>query len=225
MTNKNNDLLVSHIMPNVMYSNSGLINELNKILMKGVNERLSIEKLLKFGTINDPPLGEFKTEEFEEYGEKKIKVSITVYEKAYILIPISICEILGFDPINDTCDNVIISPSGYSVCFLNNIESPVTINFSGFFDINRLRPEYLMIYTDIIEQAIVGNSFSKLIKIVPVYHESTDSYKTLEFKNKEFHSLENTLVKRIKFEIRSHSGDLINFMEGSKIFINLLFSK
>jgi hypothetical protein len=148
-----------------------------------------------------------------------------VYEKAYILIPISICEILGFDPINDVSENVILSPSGYSVCFLNNIEFPVTINFSGFFDINRLRPEYLMIYTDIIEQTIVGNSFSKLIKIVPVYHESTDSYKNLEFKNKEFHSLENTLVKRIKFEIRSHSGDLINFMEGSKIFINLLFSK
>ena len=222
--NKNNDL-VSHTIPNVMYSNSGLINELNKILISGNNERLSVEKLLKFNSINGPPLGVFKTEEFEEYGENKIKVSITVYEHSYILIPISICEILGFDPINDVSDNVILSPSGYSVCFLNNIESPVTINFSGFFDINRLRPEYLMIYTDIIEQTIVGNSFSKLIKIVPVYHESTDSYKNLEFKNKEFHSLENTLVKRIKFEIRSHSGDLINFMEGSKIFINLLFSK
>lgn len=220
------DLLKSHIMPNVMYSNSGLINELNKILSNRTKERLSIEKLLRSDTsIKGLPLGQFKTEEFEEYGEKKIKVSITVNEQSYILIPISICELLGFNPTIDTSDNVIISPSGYSVCFLNTFSDPITINFSGFFHLNRLRPEYLMVYTDIIEQTIVGNSFSKLIKIVPVYHESTDSYKTLEFKNKEFHSLENTLVKRIKFEIRSHSGDLINFMEGSKIFINLLFSK
>ncbi len=74
-------------------------------------------------------------------------------------------------------------------------------------------------------QSIVGNSFSKLVKIVPVYHESTDAYKTQDFKNNEFYSLENTLIKQIKFQIRSHSGNLINFMEGSKIFINLLFSK
>jgi hypothetical protein len=214
-------------MPNVMYSNSGLINELNKILNNGANDKSSIEKLLKSGAIqNEQLLGQFKTEEFEEYGEKKIKVSLTVNPQSYILIPISICELLGFDPTNDTSEDVVISPSGYSVCFLNSIDNyPITITFSGFFDINRLRPQYLMVYTDIIEQAIVGNSFSKLIKIVPVYHESTDSYKTQEFKNQEFHSLENTLVRRISFEIRSHSGDLINFMEGSKIFINLLFSK
>lgn len=221
------NLLSSHIMPNVMYSNSGLINELNKILNNGANDKSSIEKLLKSGVIqNEQLLGQFKTEEFEEYGEKKIKVSLTVNPQSYILIPISICELLGFDPTNDTSEDVVISPSGYSVCFLNSIDNyPITITFSGFFDINRLRPQYLMVYTDIIEQAIVGNSFSKLIKIVPVYHESTDSYKTQEFKNQEFHSLENTLVRRISFEIRSHSGDLINFMEGSKIFINLLFSK
>ncbi len=221
------NLLASHIMPNVMYSNSGLINELNKILSNVANDKSSIEKLLKSGTIqNDQLLGQFKSEEFEEYGEKKIKISHTVNPQSYILIPISICELLGFEATNDTSEDVVLSPSGYSVCFLNSIDNyPITITFSGFFDINRLRPQYLMIYTDIIEQAIVGNSFSKLIKIVPVYHESTDSYKTQEFKNQEFHSLENTLVRRISFEIRSHSGDLINFMEGSKIFINLLFSK
>lgn len=202
---------LSHVIPNIMYSNMGLINELNRIISNGQT------------------LGRFAMTEFEEYGEKKRKVSISVNDQSYILMPISICELLGFNPAKDVNENVIISPSGYSVCFLNNREDEthesVITNFSDFFDINRLRPEYLMVYTDIIEQTIVGNTFSKLIKIVPVFHESTDNYKTQEFQNKEFHPLENTLVKRIKFEIRSHCGDLINFMEGSKIFINLLFSK
>jgi len=146
------------------------------------------------------------------------------------LIPISICELLGFDPKTDANECAVISPSGYTVCFLGGSpdidgDEIISINFSKYYDINKLRPEYLMVYTDIIEQTIVGNTFSKLIKIVPVFHKSTDSYKTQEFQNKEFHSLENTLIKRIKFEIRSHSGDLINFVDGSKIFINLLFSK
>lgn len=199
---------ISHEMANVMYSNSGIIEELNKIL--------------SLTTV----LGKFTSQEFEEYGEKKLKISITLNSESYVLIPLSICEILGFNSVSDVSENAILAPSGYSVCFLNGYrEPPLTINFSRFLEIDRLRPEYLMVYTDIIEQTIVGNSFSKLIKIVPVFHESTDSYKTQEFQNKEFHSLESTLVKKIKFEIRSHSGHLINFMEGSKIFINLLFSR
>ena len=202
-----------YIIPNVMYSDSGLINALNKILSYG-----------------DTPLGQFKIQEYVEYGETKKKVSIYVNTQSFFLIPISICELLGFDPKTDANESALISPSGYTVCFLGGSpdidgDDIISITFSKYFDINKLRPEYLMVYTDIIEQTIVGNTFSKLIKIVPVFHKSTDSYKTQEFQNKEFHSLENTLIKRIKFEIRSHCGDLINFVEGSKIFINLLFSK
>jgi hypothetical protein len=82
-----------------------------------------------------------------------------------------------------------------------------------------------MVYTDIIEQNIVGDAFTKLLKIIPVFHQSTDNYKIQEFKTREFHPLESTLLKKIKVDIRSHSGELINFAEGSKIFMNFIFSK
>jgi hypothetical protein len=136
------------------------------------------------------------------------------------------CELLGLNYAIDVgSDNIVKSEESQSICFINSELNPVTVDFSNFFDINKFRPQYMMIYTDIINQSVVGNSFSNLIKIAPVYHESTDAYKTQEFKNNEFHSLENTLIKQIRFQIRSHSGNYINFMEGSKIFVNLLFSK
>jgi len=209
-----------YTIPNLMYTPSGIIFEINKFLSMG-NEH-----------------GKFKMEEVEEYGEKKIKVSLDVYSQSIITMSLAICELLGFDHLTDinTIDDedehegidIRMSRDGNYVVFVNTNpvkEETRNVKFSRYFDINKFRPDYLMIYTDIIEQSIVGNSFSKLVKIVPVYHESTDAYKTQDFKNNEFYSLENTLIKQIKFQIRSHSGNLINFMEGSKIFINLLFSK
>jgi hypothetical protein len=197
-----------HIIPNLLYSHSGIISEINRAINKNHDN------------------ANFTTREFEEYGEKKVKVSVRINGETVMVLSKDMCELLGLNYAIDVgSDNIVKSEESQSICFINSELNPVTVDFSNFFDINKFRPQYMMIYTDIINQSVVGNSFSNLIKIAPVYHESTDAYKTQEFKNNEFHSLENTLIKQIRFQIRSHSGNYINFMEGSKIFVNLLFSK
>ncbi len=85
----------------------------------------------------------------------------------------------GFDHLTDinTIDDedehegidIRMSRDGNYVVFVNTNpvkEETRNVKFSRYFDINKFRPDYLMIYTDIIEQSIVGNSFSKLVKIV-----------------------------------------------------------
>jgi hypothetical protein len=55
--------------------------------------------------------------------------------------------------------------------------------------------------------------------------ENQELLKIEEFKHKEFHPLESTLVKNININIRSNDGNLINFVDGSKVFLNLLFAR
>lgn len=190
-------------LTNYNYSRTSLATAINTIL-----------------TITESPSGSLTTTEYEAYDETRIKVHLHLNPHAFLMISRHVCDLLGYDFVKN--ENASITE--HFVCFINNSSNPKTINFGRHFDINRLNPKYLMIYTDIIEQNIVGSTFAKLLKIVPVFNESMDNYKIQEFKHKEFHPLENTLIRKIKVEIRSHSGDLINFSEDARIFMNLCFS-
>ena len=92
------------------------------------------------------------------------------------------------------------------------------------FNIDYLKPQYMMLYADFIQPSIVGESYSKLLKIIQIPNNNAN-YHTEEFQHQETHSLENTLIKTMHFEIRSHTGELINFADSKNIFLNLLFSK
>ena len=94
-----------------------------------------------------------------------------------------------------------------------------------FMDLNILKPNYMMIYMDIIKPIIVGNTYSKLLRVVPYQHLENCDYNVQDFRHRENHPLENTLLKTIHVEIRSHTGELINFAEGKHIHMNLLFSR
>lgn len=83
----------------------------------------------------------------------------------------------------------------------------------------------MMIYTDVIKPIIVGSTYSKLLRVIPIEHSENYDYKVQDFRHRENHELENTLLKTIHVEIRSHTGELINFAEGKQIHLNLLFSR
>ena len=106
----------------------------------------------------------------------------------------------------------------------NNVKK-LKIKLKGYPDIDKLKPNYLMIYSDIIDSNIVGSANAKLLKIVPIVSNKNDSYNVYECKHKEFHSLENTYIQSVKIQIRSHSGDIVNFIPNHNVFINLLFEK
>ena len=78
-----------------------------------------------------------------------------------------------------------------------------------------------MIYTDIITPCIVGSGYANLLKIIPVETKELDNIQ--EFKNKEFHSMDSTLLKNINISIRCNDGNLVNFADNARVFINLLF--
>jgi hypothetical protein len=81
----------------------------------------------------------------------------------------------------------------------------------------------MMVYSNIVEGSIVGNKICNILKIVPTKkHE--DNYVLNEFKHNEFYDLHNTDIDEIEITLRSHDGEIINFLSDQNVIINLLFS-
>ena len=147
--------------------------------------------------------------------------TFTLKKKAIISLTSSVCSILGFDPKSDK-DYFLKKSEGY--VFFNPSNEDIEIPMNNSFNIDYLKPKYMMLYADFIQPSIVGESYSKLLKIIQIPNNNAN-YHTDEFQHQETHSLENTLIKTMHFEIRSHTGELINFADSKNIFLNLLFSK
>ena len=197
------------------------------------NKDISIEKIVS--TINDfinPINCSIKiTEETNNAGVKYVYISLSLSAGALLSIPSSICEILGVDisviPAQETYDRFskVLIVDEYVIFSNNNRDGEDDqIVFVNKPDINVLKPEYFMLYTNIIDQCIVGDRFTKLLKIIP-YQPFSDGYKIEEFKHLEQHTLENNNIREIHIEIRSHTGSLVNFPKNKKVFLNLLFTK
>jgi len=120
----------------------------------------------------------------------------------------------------------------------NNCELSITYNLAKFFGMNItntndlikisivknsptkigkinwhiFRPAYLMIYTDLVKPTLISSSYANILRVVPVKSENKDlDYQSTEFKTVEFREIANNVVNVIKLEIRSHSGELVQF--------------
>ena len=80
------------------------------------------------------------------------------------------------------------------------------------------------IYTNIIQNCVVGNSMSKLIKIVNISKGSFGQSLHFEFSRPQYHTLVNKHFNEIEIELRSGSGQLFPFHFGNTI-VQLVFKR
>ena len=92
---------------------------------------------------------------------------------------------------------------------------PMTI---GFY------PPLMLVYSDIVSHTIIGEKFCQLLKICEIGEKRND-YVTYEFDNVEFFDCPNTIMKELRFDIKSHHGEYLEFEKGSVVFINLVFQR
>jgi len=120
----------------------------------------------------------------------------------------------------------LILPSEYLIreyAVTLTVEKNSRILGKAFVNLNHFKPQYLMIYCNIIKNSIIGNEYSNLLRIVPIDQNNKRSHQTVDFKNITFHEIANYLVNRIKIEIRDHSGNIVNF-ENNNINLHLYFT-
>lgn len=137
-----------------------------------------------------------------------------------------IAEIMGFEREIDPGDNTATGVKIWEhdgICVVQWSKSVEVSPFLYNMDINRLKPEYLMVYANIIDHNIVGNKMVKLLRIVPLSKHKENTYDTIEFSKPEYHSLESTYFDSVDIEIRDHAGSLVNFIDKKNV-MNLYFS-
>lgn len=86
------------------------------------------------------------------------------------------------------------------------------------------RPAFLMIYTDFVKPTLISSEYTNILRIVPVRREEKNvEYQSIEFKNVEFREIATNFVNIINIEIRSHSGELVQF-SNNFLSIHLYFT-
>ena len=198
------------IIPNIMWTENTLIAYLN--------ETIESVAYLSAITTND----------------NRSIYNLKLKHGGMVLLPSSVCDILGFEYTAHQTQEYCVAKK-YGTLFFN-IFNPSTMDESSkvltFTDVlmnkplqmSALKPQYIMLYADFIKPSIVGESYSKLLKIIQIPNHNAN-YHTEEFQLQESHSLENTLLQTMHFELRSHTGELINFANNKNTFLNLFFFK
>jgi len=86
------------------------------------------------------------------------------------------------------------------------------------------RPAYIMIYSDLVKPTLISSEYTNILRIVPVkYEDIQNEYQSTEFKNIEFKEIANKFVNIINIEIRSHSGELVQF-DSNFVSLHLYFT-
>jgi len=192
------DDVVKYIfMDNYEYSNEILVAELNKFLT---------EK-----SIGSCQLNIFK------------KCIITVTEPGTFYISQFLAKILGHTNGVHEDDAITIKLYGTTEYQKDPTTGAYTVEFENPMEISYLKPNYLMMYSNIVKSTIVGGEHLKLLRVIPM--RSTDlEYVISEFKHKEFYELENNEVDVIEIILTTHDGRYANFIAGQDVIVNLELS-
>jgi hypothetical protein len=98
-----------------------------------------------------------------------------------------------------------------------------SFNFLKPINLDYLKPNYIMIYTNIVSDSMIGGIKSKLLRVSPI-KTNNSTYVLSDFKHKEFYELENTELDVIEVHLRSHDGQPINFASKQDTIVNLEIS-
>jgi len=164
----------------------------------------------------DQWMGENGVGECERTGNT---ISLKLNFKASIYMPASLAHILGYNgPIQKpfTTINFINDSLKVGDKYVQNFELPMNLSY--------LRPNYIMLYSNIVKSTIIGGSFTKIMRIVPIV-DSKFQYVLSEFKHRDYYELENYELNIIEVQLRSHDGKFINFGGGQDIILDLEFSQ
>ena len=164
----------------------------------------------------------FLTFYLETIGAAKY-LKIYIKKKGELKMHQNLAQLLGFHTLYLNNETHILDTVNKSEIFerdnynywIYHCKNPVNFELS--------KPNYMMVYTNIVDGSIVGNKICNILKIVPTKkHE--DNYVLIEFKHNEFYELHNTEIDEIDITLRSHDGEIINFLSNQNVIINLMFS-
>ena len=142
------------------------------------------------------------------------RLVIKMTNESSFALGLDVAKVLGFESGRVAKNFMFVTPYA---------ETPNDLYFESPINVNYFRPNYFIIYTNIVQPSVIGNQYSPILKIVPIL-ESQNSFKLHDFKVREFYSIPTTEISDLKMELRTHDGELVNFLENEHVIMNFQFT-
>lgn len=188
-------------IPRLEYTKEDLMDLINKFLTNR-------EKGKRLGKVEER-LG---VDEYEPTFE------FTFYHEGIFVLSQEICEVIGYGAADFT------DKKKRFIIKIQEGKNNTKLKMSYALNLEYFKPMYIMIYSNIVEPTPVNAEMTNLLKVFPI--SNTKLYKLYEFKHLEYHKLLNNEISEIAIDLRTHTGELVNFERTSNtsVIINLLFS-
>lgn len=99
--------------------------------------------------------------------------------------------------------------------------------FISLIDVKRLIPHSMLLYCDIIKPVMIGDTYAKVLKLIPVGNINTKSqFKIYESQHLDFIPLENNSLTSVHFQLRHSNGEIVLFGDNqSEVLINVVLRR
>ncbi len=166
------------------------------------------------------------------FGEVKIdsesKLKIKFSRECLVGISNNLLRVLGYNEplsLTEPVTTMHINTRNTDLIFGTNEDGTdnFTLLFNTPINVNALRPNYIIAYTNFIESSIIGGIYSKILRVIPVSSKEK-GFIISDFKHKEFLELQNTEISEIEIVLRSHDGAYVYFGTKEDVILNLEFT-
>lgn len=204
-------LFLELVLKNKIYTKTELLAAINMFFKKNP-EQIDIGELVEY----TPP------------GQKETKLKLIQNHYGNLKIPLPLVEMFGDV---ERTKHVIDDDGRMDFTHVHPIsgetryEEPIFYEFINPFNINYFKPNYIMLYADIIKPVVVSGIYMNVMKIFPTSPLNIP-YVIQEFKNVDYLSLNNYDISEISIQLRNHAGDLISFDSNNlnPVILNLHFT-
>jgi len=144
-------------------------------------------------------------------------VKLTFLRNGVLFISETISNVLSLHGIKTKLTN------GEIMYMLGTHSSPKVFIGSKPIDMNYYRPSYFIVYSNIVKNSIIGNNYSRILRVIPFQNIDLD-YKIFEFKQREFYEISNDIINIVEIYLKTHDGRDINFLSKNNVVVNLEFT-
>ena len=156
------------------------------------------------------------------------KLTITFEKTGSFYVSNNVLRVLGYNDRlnqNEKATEIFIDRNNNNLKVLkdeNDIEKYV-LEFNEPINMDFLKPNYIISYTNFIESSIIGGIYSKILRVIPLASKER-GFVITEFKHNEYIKLQNTEISEIEINLRSHDGEYVNFGTQEDVIFNLEFT-
>ena len=174
----------------------------------------------------------FMEEDFFNYGKNLLKGLFQLISKSTFLQHLVQARISGKKRVKFECSEPLTIRASPELAYVLGIETEIKMTpdeeyiSTYVIDVYRLIPHSLLVYCDIIKPIIVGSTYAKVIKLLPIRTQQEDrNMRFYESQHLDFVPIALNAISSFHFELRLANGCLIKFKKSDITVVNILIRR